>query len=101
MENRKMIESIYLVFICMAAFALIVLNIYQHQKIIRLSQGNNQQTSINTESTVSQISADKITPQGAALSGKGNKITGSDDDLKYQLEAAVKYGTYFKISIDI
>lgn len=78
MKNTKIIKNVYVVFICLAAVVLICLNIYQHQKIIRLSQGINKQATVNHTSSADQTSKDK----GASRSVPGKGISKNEASLK-------------------
>jgi hypothetical protein len=89
MERKKIIKKIYLVFICLSADALIVFNFYQHQKIIRLSHGENPQVSAMNESKVTKPPENKDAAQSSALPEEKKGTSNNDfDDLKYQVGAA-------------
>lgn len=89
MSNNKLLKKVYIVFICLAAAVLICLNIYQHKKIIRLSQRVNQQASATNQSTVNHLSENKWATQAPTLSENEKRNSNSEyDDLKYQLGAA-------------
>ncbi len=85
MKNAKIIKNIYVVFICLAAVALICLNIYQRHKIIMLSQSINQQAPVNPISSSDQTSEGKDASR--SIPGKGI-IQDNPDGLSYQLDAA-------------
>jgi len=80
--------------ICLSLLISIGLNIFQHRQIKKLSQGVNQETPVDNESTGNRVSGPgKAVQKGAmestTLTGKAKEPNKNDsDDLNYQLEAS-------------
>jgi len=94
MDTKKIFKYVAVGLIGLLIAALIVLNIYQHQQIKKISQKGNLETPAESTSTSPMTSdkentVQKKTAKSATLVSNDKTSVGKDgDDLNYQLDAA-------------
>jgi hypothetical protein len=89
MEKQTALKKIGIGLAGLVFVALIGYVIFQHQQIIKLSQGANPESVVVNESTGAATPGKDVSAQKAALVSKVGKPSGSDvEELSYQLDAS-------------